>query len=68
MNWYKFAGLLYATVIIAFIVAKLTGHFQMSWWWALTPLWLPVVIFIVIAVIAVALFGSASARGENPFQ
>ena len=29
---------------IAFIVLKLLGHISWSWWWVLSPLWIPLVI------------------------
>ena len=40
---------------IAFIVLKLLGKITWSWWWVLSPIWIPaiiVVIFIVISIIA----------------
>lgn len=49
-----FTGLL----TILFIGLKLTGYISWSWWWVLSPLWLPIVIvlgifavFFVIALI-----------------
>ena len=37
---------------IVFIVMKLTGYIDWSWWWVLAPLWLPAcVVFGVMAVI-----------------
>jgi hypothetical protein len=50
-----FPGLL----AIAFIVMKLTGYITWSWWWVLSPLWIPVglgvSILIVIGILAVLL-------------
>lgn len=43
-----FTGLL----AVAFIVLKLTGVINWSWWWVLSPLWLPIVILLVIAAVA----------------
>lgn len=45
-----FAGLL----TVLFIGLKLTGYIAWSWWWVLSPLWIPI-------CIAVA---NPSARGE----
>jgi len=36
---------------IAFIGLKLIGAISWSWWWVLAPIWLPVVIAIIIAVL-----------------
>jgi hypothetical protein len=38
-----FCGLL----TIAFIVLKLIGFINWSWWWVLSPLWLPTAVFIL---------------------
>lgn len=42
---------------VAFIVLKLIGVIDWSWWWVLAPFWIPVAIFLVAIVIigAVAL-------------
>lgn len=44
-----FAGLL----TIVFIVLKLTNYIDWSWWWVLSPLWIPLA--IVVAIFAVIL-------------
>lgn len=44
----SFFGLL----TIVFIALKLTGYIAWSWWWVLSPLWLPVAIGLTIAVLA----------------
>lgn len=38
-----FTGLL----AIVFIVLKLTNSIDWSWWWVLSPLWIPITISIV---------------------
>lgn len=42
-----FCGLL----TIVFIALKLTGVIGWSWWWVLSPLWLPLAVVLGIAVI-----------------
>ena len=42
-----FTGLL----TIVFIVLKLLNIINWSWWWVLAPLWLPVGIILIIALI-----------------
>jgi len=43
-----FSGLL----TIVFITLKLTDYIDWSWWWVLSPLWIP---FMVIAIVIVLL-------------
>lgn len=39
---------------VAFIVLKLTGVIDWSWWWVTSPFWLPVsIILSVLAVLGV---------------
>jgi len=40
----SFLGLL----TILFIGLKLTGYISWSWWWVLSPLWIPLAIVLVI--------------------
>jgi hypothetical protein len=47
-----FTGLL----TIAFIVLKLTGFIDWSWWWVLSPLWIGLV--VVIALVGLVLLGA----------
>ena len=37
-----FTGLL----TIAFIVLKLIGIIQWSWWWVISPLWIPIALIL----------------------
>lgn len=41
---------------IAFIVLKLLGKLSWSWWWVLAPIWLPLAVVIVLAVLGVGGF------------
>ena len=36
---------------IAFIVLKLTDCIDWSWWWVLSPIWIPIAIVLVILII-----------------
>ena len=40
---------------IAFIVLKLTNYIDWSWWWVLSPLWIPFIIVIVVVLLIAAL-------------
>jgi hypothetical protein len=35
-------------LLIIFIVLKLTGNIDWSWWWVLSPLWIPIVLSLII--------------------
>lgn len=41
-----------------FIALKLMGHITWSWWWVLSPLWLPTVVALGIVVIGYGLWWS----------
>lgn len=40
-------------IFIVFLVLKLTGHIDWSWWWVTAPLWIPFGILILAAIIFV---------------
>ena len=40
---------------ILFIGLKLGGVIDWSWWWVLSPMWLPIAIFLVLAAIYIGL-------------
>ena len=42
---YKGPGIL-GLLGIAFIVLKLVGIIDWSWWWVTAPLWIPIIIFL----------------------
>lgn len=48
-----FSGLL----TVAFIVLKLTGYIDWSWWWVTIPIWGPIVLVLAILLIALAAMG-----------
>lgn len=51
-----FVGLL----TIAFIVLKLCGVIEWSWWWVLSPLWIAAgVVLLILAIVFVAVFATA---------
>lgn len=43
---------------LLFVGLKLTGHIAWSWWWVLSPIWLPLVLAVTIfsVVVIVAAF------------
>lgn len=40
-----------SVLLVVFIVLKLTGNIDWSWWWVLSPLWIPLAIALFIIVI-----------------
>jgi len=42
---------LMGTLLIIFIVLKLTGLIAWSWWWVLSPLWIGLVVGIIILIV-----------------
>lgn len=56
-----FAGLL----TIAFIVLKLVGTIDWSWWWVLSPLWIGLAIGISIMLIGFIVIGIVELCDRN---
>jgi len=42
---------------LVFIVLKLTGNIGWSWWWVLSPIWIPLALCFVMAGLIVAVKG-----------
>jgi hypothetical protein len=38
-------------LFLIFLVLKLTGHIDWSWWWITSPLWIPLVILLVFLIL-----------------
>jgi hypothetical protein len=47
---------LYTIVFIIFLILKLTGNIDWSWWWVTSPIWIPILLFVGVLGI-VFLFG-----------
>jgi hypothetical protein len=43
-------------LFLIFLVLKLTGHIDWSWWWVTSPLWIGVLLFIAIVIIIQTIF------------
>jgi len=41
---------------VLFVGLKLTGYISWSWWWVLSPLWIPAVVIILIGVIGFIIY------------
>ena len=53
-----FVGLL----TIVFIVLKLTGYIDWSWWWVLSPIWIAAT--VVVAILALVVVAYIFVRGK----
>lgn len=42
---------------IVFIVLKLTKVINWSWWWVVSPLWLPIALVLVILIVLAIYWG-----------
>ena len=51
------SGLLSTLLLVLFIALKLCGVIAWSWWWVLSPLWIPLLIGVICVVIAVIIGG-----------
>ncbi len=36
---------------VVFVVLKLVGVIDWSWWWVLAPFWIPFLLYIILSVI-----------------
>lgn len=43
-------------VTVAFIVLRLTGVIDWSWWWVLAPIWVSLAIVAVIGIVGFLIF------------
>jgi hypothetical protein len=61
-------------LFVVFLVLKLTGNIDWSWWWVTSPLWIPVALalsFLVIiffVVILLLIFGFTPEDLKNRFE
>jgi multidrug efflux pump subunit AcrB len=43
-------------LFVVFLVLKLTGNIDWSWWWVTSPIWIPLVVGIAILLTLVIVF------------
>lgn len=41
-------------LFVVFLILRLTGCIDWSWWWVTSPLWIPVIVVLVVALGAAA--------------
>jgi hypothetical protein len=42
-------------LFVVFLVLKLTKTIDWSWWWVTSPLWIPVLVWVLILALGVAI-------------
>lgn len=42
---------------ILFVTLKLTGYITWSWWWVVSPMWLPLAVFSALFLIVIIFLG-----------
>jgi hypothetical protein len=53
-------------LFVVFLVLKLTGNIDWSWWWVTSPLWIPVVFLLCIVFGAILVIMLLLIFGFNP--
>jgi len=52
-------------LFIIFLILKLTGNIDWSWWWVTSPLWIPVCLFFGVAFLLIGVVLVALALGVS---
>jgi hypothetical protein len=53
-------------LFLVFLVLKLCEVINWSWWWVTAPLWIPLGLAAVLALVALACYGIAAALKPRP--
>lgn len=53
------------TLFLVFLVLKLTGNIDWSWWWVTSPLWIPFALFLSLVVVISFFVFTAILLGVN---
>jgi hypothetical protein len=52
-------------LLVVFIVLKATGTVDWSWWWVLSPLWLPIAVVLAIPLLIFSAFALVAAAAAS---
>lgn len=55
-------------LFITFLVLKLTGVIDWSWWWVTAPLWIGLALFVVVAGLGFLLFRRFERKHFSDFR
>lgn len=40
-----------SAILLIFIILKLVGVIDWSWWWVLSPIWIPIVLLLAVSIL-----------------
>lgn len=40
-----------SALLLTFIILKLVGVINWSWWWVLSPIWIPIVLLLAVSIL-----------------
>lgn len=40
-----------SAILLMFIILKLVGVIDWSWWWILSPIWIPIVLLLAVSIL-----------------
>ena len=44
-------------LFVVFLILKLTGDIDWSWWWVTSPLWIPIAIVVAFVILGIIIRG-----------
>ena len=44
-------------LFVVFLILKLTGDIDWSWWWVASPLWIPIAIVVAFVILGMIIRG-----------
>ena len=56
----NFGGIL----LLIFLILKLTNNINWSWWWVLSPIWIPIALIIIVIILSALVHSTKSYRGQ----
>ena len=56
----KFNSSMFTILFVIFLILKLTGEIDWSWWWVTSPLWIPIAAVLVLIVIALVVYNTGN--------
>ena len=45
-----------SALLLTFIILKLVGVINWSWWWVLSPIWIPVVLLLAVSILLIVVY------------
>lgn len=55
-------------LLVVFIILKLTNNIDWSWWWVLSPLWIPFAFMLGLSLIVIGCIAILSKSGSELFN